>query len=242
MNMEELSEEMHRKKRASSFFITRKMFYGSLLACASLPYLFVILHLPVLFSLPLTILGGAFLLSVWEKKMRASVSALVRAKVATLDTSVLKEKEYEHQIEILERSSAQAKEKIEELNCEMDRKLAEVRSTYLEYDDISKEYNRLQEELKALQIETQEQLRNKEALLGDYQHTIAEQRNIIEKKQRYIFKLEEKVRDLMYEIRSLLQLEEVPAPQTMTFLDTFEQKEELSNYYLPTFSSRPMEK
>lgn len=50
--------------------------------------------------------------------------------------------------------------------------------------------------------------RAKEAWMVEYQQTIVDQRGVIEKKQDYISKLEGKVRDLMYQIRTFLQVEE----------------------------------
>ncbi len=63
------------------------------------------------------------------------------------------------------------------------------------------------------QKEVQAQLSKKEALLLEYQHTMAEQRGIIEKKQEEAQHLEGRIHDLMYEVRTLVQLEGVPEAQ-----------------------------
>jgi uncharacterized protein YhaN len=53
---------------------------------------------------------------------------------------------------------------------------------------------------------SRDQVGQKESLIHEYQQTISEQRGIIEKKQQYISKLENKVKDLSYEVKTLLQL------------------------------------
>lgn len=55
----------------------------------------------------------------------------------------------------------------------------------------------------------QEQLEHRALLIADSQQTIAEQRAAVEKKQQQIGLLESKVRDLTYEIKTLLQLAEI---------------------------------
>ena len=53
---------------------------------------------------------------------------------------------------------------------------------------------------------TNEDSHNKVTQLKDYQQTIREQRSIIDQKQQYISKLEIKIQDLTYEVKTLLQL------------------------------------
>lgn len=53
------------------------------------------------------------------------------------------------------------------------------------------------------------EVEHKDQLLKEYQQTIAEQRSVIEKKQQHILKLENKVQDLNYEVKTLLQLGEL---------------------------------
>lgn len=55
----------------------------------------------------------------------------------------------------------------------------------------------------------QQQLEQSTQIIDTSQQTIAEQRRIIEKKQLHIDQLETKVRDLTYEIKTLLQLAEI---------------------------------
>ncbi|MBS0624044.1 MAG: hypothetical protein JSS62_05415 [Verrucomicrobia bacterium] len=169
------------------------------------------------------LLGGGFggyVIRGWEQRMRKAVSALVEQKCGQMqrlppDQVVFFEQQmeqmrlgYEHQIDLLQSSVVKSKEQVQELHLEMDKKLEKMRVAYLEFEDLHKDYHALQEEYARYQAEIQGQLKHKDSLLADYQHTITEQREVIEKKQNYIGKLEGKVRDLMYEIRSLLQLED----------------------------------
>lgn len=119
---------------------------------------------------------------------------------------------YEHQIYLLQSSVAKSQEEIHQLNLEMDKKLEEMRLAYLEFEDLRQEYRRLEEEASLAQIESQKNSDHKDALINEYQRTISEQRMIIEKRQRYIAKLEGKIQDLMHEIRSLL---EEPSPKSV---------------------------
>lgn len=165
-------------------------------------------------------IGGYYILNLWEQRLKVAVAKLVEDKCENMHVMpsdqikrVQREFErarlgYEHQIDLLNSSVQKSKEQVNELNLEMDKKLEQMRVAYLEFEDLRKEYTRLQEEYERYQAEVQGQLKHKESLLTDYQQTICEQRKIIEKKQHYIEKLEGKVRDLMYEIRSLLRIED----------------------------------
>ena len=193
--------------------------------------------------------GGWCVLKLWEQKMKRSVSELLKAKMEHLkqpheikayqeERDYLKtqleeaRRGYEHQIDLLQSSVAKSKEAVYQLNLEMDKKLEEMRIAYLEFEDLRQEYHRLENDYQKAREESGRQLKHKESLINEYQRTISEQRMIIEKKQRYITQLEGKVRDLMYEIRSLLQLEEPSRETKLPLLDP--SKQEMIDYYLPT--------
>lgn len=239
------------KHRWLSFgrFLTRKTVYPLFLLCYSAP-LALALKWRGEWMLGVALVGGGalfWLLRAWEHKMQSAVGRLVQARMGgipvgaeTEEAAQLRahheerEHHYQHEITRLGSLARKAQERVEELNFEMDQKLDEVRQAYLEYEDMRKDYDRLQDEFLRFQHETHEELKHKDSLLSEYQHTIAEQRMILEKKQRYVAKLEGKVRDLMYEIRSLLQLEEPPsAPAAPPFLDPNPSEEDLARYYLP---------
>ncbi len=69
-------------------------------------------------------------------------------------------------------------------------------------EDIRHEFN-------SHRAESDEELRRKTTLLSEYQETINQQRNVIRKKQEQVSELESKVRDLNYEVKTLLQLAEI---------------------------------
>lgn len=79
-------------------------------------------------------------------------------------------------------------------------------------------------ELNQLKIATEEKLEQNNLFVNEYQKTIHEQRSLIENKQQQISQLESKVRDLTYEIKTLLQLAE--KAETLATQDfSFVQKE-----------------
>ena len=231
-----MSGEVEHSKK---FFLslTRKTIYASFLACILLPAFSVagygsssgskgIFFITVLSSMTGCVCGW-FLLQYWEKKMQRSVTQLVQSKIVKiheppphthyemeiqeLQSELEKTKiGYEHQINLMQSSVAKSKDEVHQLHLEMDRKLEEMRIAYLEFEDLRQEYRRLEEEASHLRMEGEKSVLHKDSLISEYQRTISEQRMVIEKKQRYIAKLEGKVRDLMYEIRSLLQLETPP--------------------------------
>lgn len=223
-------QNCERGSRKVSLTLTRNHFYLLLLGCLILPAMAVACYAAeirgiffvALISLLLAGYGTWHMLRLWELKMQHSVARIVKMRLAQTQLSPATEEAmrlktelaesrrgYEHQIDLLQSSVAKSKEEVRQLNLEMDKKLEEMRLAYLEFEDLRKEYHRLEEDYMQARGENQKELEHKESLNNEYQRTIAEQRMIIEKKQRYIGKLEGKVRDLMYEIRSLLQLEDV---------------------------------
>ncbi len=236
--MESKAKRQNWKRKAGkpSLTLSRNLFYQFLLGCLALPVVAVSCYAAemrgvffvALISLLLSGFGGWFLLRIWEMKMQRSVSKIVQMRLAQMQMPSAADqvnqmrvemaesrRGYEHQIDLLQSSVAKSKEAVGQLNLEMDRKLEEMRVAYLEFEDLRKEYHRLEEDHTHAHKEHRKALEHKESLNGEYQRTIAEQRNILEKKQHYIAKLEGKVRDLMYEIRSLLQLEKSPPVQSV---------------------------
>ncbi|MCH9608460.1 MAG: hypothetical protein S4CHLAM45_10360 [Chlamydiales bacterium] len=218
-------------KKKIPFHLNYQRFYLLLISCFAFP-IFVTAFFGVrqvdgqtvfLSALLSGVLGGVVgwtLLQQWEKRMKRAVQRLAEERCDQLNVLPSDQLEgykkefhkarlsYEYQIDLLHSSVEKSKEQVNELNLEMDNKLEEMRLAYLEFEDLRQEYTRLEEEYGRYKGEVVGQLKHKDSLLADYQHTITEQRAIIEKKQLYITKLEGKVRDLMYEIRSLLQIED----------------------------------
>lgn len=235
-------QNLEAEPRKASLTLSRNLFYLFLLGCLVLPVVAVACYAAeirgvffvALISLLLSGYGGWYLLRLWELKMQRSVSKIVNMRLARTrfppsvdETALLKaelaeaRRGYEHQIDLLQSSVAKSKEEVRQLNLEMDKKLEEMRIAYLEFEDLRKEYHRLEEDYTRALEEKQKEVKHKESLNNEYQRTISEQRMIIEKKQRYIAKLEGKVRDLMYEIRSLLQLEEIPVDTPPLHTDAY---------------------
>lgn len=246
------------------FSLTRKKLSAFILLSSLIPlffcttYTFFLLESAYAKKTVLFTLIGAFstalvvlwLLRVWESKMKRAARRLLEAKIKELQEAPLEshqkeilrlqtmladvQKGYEHQIDLLQTSVTKSKTRIDELTHGMEQKLEEMRVAYLEFEDLRKEYSRLEDEYQRLQEDATHRLRHKEGLIAEYQHTIQEQRAVIEKKQRYIGRLEGKVKDLMYEIRSLLHLEEAP-PDANIPLDLVDQDEKtIAEMYLPS--------
>lgn len=230
------------KFRLPTWRLTRNHLYVLLMGALMLPVVvvacfaaevrgvFFVALLASLFS------GGGvwYVLRLWEMKMQRSVTKLVERrlsqnpqlqeeKIASLENELDQMRRgYEHQIDLMQSSVAKSKDEVHYLNLEMDKKLEEMRLAYLEFEDLRKEYSRLEEEYAQVKKEGLNQVAKKESLMAEYQRTISEQRSIIEKKQTYIAKLEAKVQDLMYEIRSLLHLEQMPPHSPSSVADHYE--------------------
>lgn len=149
----------------------------------------------------------------WEHYVRATAEALVEVKthdlsgvnispepVARADTPPLSP-EHEALISKFPEMKRELAELTEKLEGE-DTKIQALEDKLREVTD--------QNDLLEGKIRTSaEDSDHKEGILHDYQQTIAEQRGIIDKKQQYVAKLEAKVQDLQYEVKTLLQLGEL---------------------------------
>lgn len=242
-------------------FLTRKNFYLLSLICFLVPHLIILAHSlssvsqeqgKRIFLSAFFVVGGGLFLSLlllrkFEKKMQEKVSFLVRAKVESMggiDTLKLEEKLLEkshgetprlkEERDFLQTSLAQEKERGDLLEIELEKFLGEMRLKERDYGDLRREQERTLEEIHQLKEEHSNELKHKDALLYEYQQTIQEQRGVIEKKQRHLNKLEGKVRDQMYEIRSLLQLDDPKPAKHFPFSDASDKKEDLTHYYLPS--------
>lgn len=111
------------------------------------------------------------------------------------------------QIAHLETEILKRNQTFESFQAESQKRLEEMRHAFHEFEEVRKEYLKLQEENLRLKEYVREEMEHNEAVAQEFQKVTQEQKIALEKKQRYIAKLEGKVRDLMYEIRSLLQLE-----------------------------------
>ena len=121
------------------------------------------------------------------------------------------QEEKKEQIRSLESLLQEQQKATEELAQELNQKNQTLKQLYLDLDDLSKQVENGEAKFHDFQIETQKQLTQKDSLINEYQHTISEQRTVIEKKHKTICKLENKTRNLSYEIKTLLQLGESPS-------------------------------
>jgi len=227
--------------RKISLRFSRNQFFVILLFCFLFPVMvtgyFALVRPEALFWIAsLTSLIGGYLgfllLKYWERRMRRAVEALVEKKSrgAPIRNWDEIERNYQSQIDLLQTSLTESHSEVNELKLEMDRKLSEMHHAYLEFEDLRREYRRIDEEYQLFKKESEEKFEKRQAMLAEYQTTIFEQRGIIEKKQLYVSQLEGKVRDLMYEIRSLLQLDE-PITDALPPIDMLN-REEVEDYYL----------
>lgn len=188
-------------------------------------------------STALALFGGSYfaariLQSLQPEKEKFEASHLAKQKEIHQLNKEIRDlrRGYEHQIDLLQSSVAKSKQEVLTLHVEMDQKLDEVRHAYLEFEDLRREYARLEEEMRLLKQEHRREIGHKESIAVDYQKTIQEQRSVLQKRQHYIGKLEAKVKELMFEIRSLLQISDKET-STLPPLDLSDQ-EELTAYYL----------
>jgi hypothetical protein len=165
-----------------------------------------------------------------EEKTGESYATLLESRDRMAEQLAAAQLGYEHQIDLLQSSAAKSKQEVLELTVEMDQKLDEVRHAYLEFEDMRKEYARLEEEFTLYRTEEQKKEQHQQVVLRDYQKTIQEQRAILKKKQGYVEQLEAKVKELMYEIRSLLQIGESSSSSLAPI--QISDPQEMTAYYL----------
>ena len=162
--------------------------------------------------------GGTFLFSSLFNQWEGSFSHVELSKEKPKDTSESEEKTRGLFLEEIE----QLKEERRELESRCAEELEENAKLADQIQKITKE-----RELHRMQVETalfesnsyktmaQEQIEELRALLNEHLGTITGQREIIEKKQQQIQQFESKIRDLNYEIKTLLHLSEKSEEETV---------------------------
>ena len=110
-------------------------------------------------------------------------------------------------IQGLQQLLAENNEKSSRLTEELDTKGAELVKQALEVSAFTQKVQSLEQGLTAAKDKGIEETKEREGILQKYQKVIEEQRIIIDKKQHYSAKLEAKIQDLSYEVRTLLQLD-----------------------------------
>lgn len=203
-------------------FLSRTNIYLLLIVCLLSPMILVLyftelsgyLLFFVIISSITALIGGWYCLRLWEQKMKRTVTALLRTRIeqsSVIDdeeVTLIEKKDYKNQMEQLRSSVTKSREQIHLLNLEMDKKLEQMRLAFLEFEDFRQEHERLKEDFCHAKTEFSSQIHHKDSLIAEYLKTMTEQRMIIEKKQRSISFLEEKVYNLTDEVRGLLQLDQ----------------------------------
>jgi len=159
----------------------------------------------------------------WDIAVRSSVKALFEKN--SLDNVVKSD-------ENTEECSPATDTVVSQLTGEIEEKNKRIEELICERDKVVRRSEDAENEIVTVKTESEDQASKQASLLSEYQQTITEQREVIEKKHGHITILEAKVRDLNYEVRTLLQIgdaedascdgcHEVPHP----VLDVFQPKD-----------------
>lgn len=129
-----------------------------------------------------------------------------------------------------EASIDDSQETIHRLDAELARSEHQLKQLAKDRAEMIKRIEELEADLDRANHESSLEIKQKESLATEHAQTIQEQRGIIERKQAYILKLENKVRDLSYEVKTLLTLGENDGPEhapiSHPVIDIFNDEEE----------------
>jgi hypothetical protein len=193
---------------------------GALLACYIVPLVLLTIYnttqLPlnkswvVLTIGMLSALGGGtilfLLLRQWEGKL-APVEEddeifPENFPVSALEPSQEVRQEIEHLADLLTASQQQC----ETLGEELHREQRILEALKREKEKFEVQAMQFQHMLDSQKESSNEDLQGKETLIEEYQLTITDQRTVIEKKQQLITQLEVEIRDLRYELKTLVDI------------------------------------
>lgn len=104
--------------------------------------------------------------------------------------------------------------KIDLLEAQLEKKLNEIIDLNKDKERLQRQSEQILRDFNQFKDSSEEKFAQTRIFLGEYQQTISEQRLTIESKQQLVGQLEAKVRDLTYEIKTLLQLAETAQAQT----------------------------
>lgn len=142
---------------------------------------------------------------IWEKSFPAKQPApppiIIREeKIVEVPTPVV-EKTYIQ--------DPMMEQQIEMLAQDLNKQTEQFNKLYQEYQELKRAGENTKQEFMLFRDVTTQQLDRKESLLVECQNTIAEQRTLIQKKQQQILRLEGKIRDLNYDVKTLLELNDI---------------------------------
>lgn len=154
-------------------------------------------------------IGGSFLffilLSCWEKSFKQGIQeAPLQKKVPTADIYSITHQSIEEEkqrTENLQKSLIAAQEDIQQ-------KIQEMQKMQEEHDRLQKQALKSSQDFSEYKLFSEEQLNQKGLLIQSLQQRIHQQHDELEAKQEKISQFESKIRDLSYEIKTVLQLNE----------------------------------
>lgn len=123
----------------------------------------------------------------------------------------------------LEKTLAEAREELSSIQIQLSQKDEEISFLQKENQKSQKYADMISQEFSNYKNSVQHQFEQHTQVIENSQETIAEQRSVIEKKHLHIAQLETKVRDLTYEIKTLLQLAEIANQSTLEETDLEEE-------------------
>ncbi len=154
-----------------------------------------------LFAVMLSSAGLYLVLRAWEvtlaKDTPPSPEPMLHTPYTTEDLS--DKQSLVDRLQSLEKQST-------ELADQLQTDLKNIKQLQHEKSELLQRCDDLEQTLAAHQRVADDQLGGKNTLLEEYQQTIADQRQVIEKKQKQITSLESKANDLKYELKTLLDL------------------------------------
>ncbi len=174
------------------------------------------------------ILGMTFLMFCWEKAIRRFYSQ-EPLHDEPVDTEEKLDEAFLHQAHENQEALTEVKEELAALIDELKEKNEELEYLKENKDDFDRQKEDQLNALSEKKDYIEDQLKQKDILIEEYQHTISDQRAVIEKKQKQIEQFESKVNDLTYEIKTLIQLADTEGPSKTTEAPPNLPREPLSN-------------
>ncbi|SCA64220.1 Uncharacterized protein SCG7086_CS_00030 [Chlamydiales bacterium SCGC AG-110-P3] len=210
-------------------------------------------------GLVLSLFGSALLILLvhnWEVTLKSKLAAIVTRRVdeslhhQSLQmpaTGMVYEEEKitplhpdpngDHENSRLRQMLAEGQKQSDQLSEELRSTMHELRQFAQEKDTLAQQLEDLRGEYDRYTANSEDKLQQRDGSVSTFQRTLVEQRTELESKQHLIAKLENKVRDLSYEVKTLLQLGDMASTQTQVssaapdnvhpVVDGFNQKAEI---------------
>lgn len=186
-------------------------------------------------GLVLSLFGSAALILLvrnWEVSLKGKLAAVVDRRVGTalhyqaveMPTSshILEEEKITplhpkagetDELSRLRQLLAESQKQHDHISDELRSSMHEARQLVAEKETLTQQLAELRHEHDQFRAESEEKLQQREGAAGGLQRTVMEQRSELESRQHLITKLENKVNDLTYEVKTLLQLGDMASAQ-----------------------------